>query len=108
MDDDVPALPMNDERLPLPLTPSSAALEAVMQRRWARKVKGAVTHIAVAAELRLDDRDRKVTQCRAVAPLWCVHGADPGARRALIYRGRWASSTMLFVIGSVPRGRRAV
>ena len=67
--DNVPALPMNDERLPPPLTPterialefikagkepSSAALEAVMQRRWARKVKGSV-EITEAGEKALAD-----------------------------------------------------
>ena len=70
-DDDAPAVPMSDERLPLPLTPterialefikagkepSSAALEAVMQRRWARKVKGAV-EITEAGEKALTGDD---------------------------------------------------
>jgi hypothetical protein len=60
---------MSDERLPLLLTPterialefikagkepSSAALEAVMQRRWARKVKGTV-EITEAGEKALAD-----------------------------------------------------
>ena len=67
--DDVPALPMSDERLPLPPTPterialefikagkepSSAAFEAVMRRRRARKVKGRV-EITEAGEKALAD-----------------------------------------------------